>query len=481
MSNRLLAWGTITSTTISIIKVGLQLISVPLMARLVGPADYGLYALAAPVVTFVLLLAEGGFGISLAREPEDNRDVWSTATIFLFGFGVLLGAILVTWSFIQAPLVNQPKLPQMMLALSVCPVLLALTVPANARLTRQARLGIGSVVDLVAVLSGIGAAIAFALLGGGVWSLVAQPLVYWAVKAILINIASPAIPSLRFIPRYLRSHLKVGSLILGGKFLDTGGRTIETTLISRFLGTEILGAYTFANQLPRFLTETMGNSLWGLLYAYTLRSNDGAGLTRTYHLALRVFALTVFPLVILVSVMVKPLLDELMGNRWDAAIFPLKILLITHAFNSLGGIGSAILFAKGLAHIPFRISVEGVTLRVIVVALGCATGLDWMAVGLGAIDVFLGLRGIFALKAVMDNSVRTALSAVAVPILLSGVSGVFCWGLARSDFVGAFVPTLAAAVICILISFVKYLVLLALFERRRIVEELTTVYRLLRR
>jgi O-antigen/teichoic acid export membrane protein len=480
MSNRLLARGTLVNLIASVTKVGLQLISVPLMARLVGPADYGLFSLAMPVVTFFLLLAEGGFGISLAREREEDRDVWSTATLFLFGLGVALGIVLIVWSYIQAPLANQPSLPPIMMALSICPVLLAVTVPPIARLTRQARLAVGSIIDLIAVLMGTGLAVAVALTGGGVWSLVAQPVTYWTCKAVLLNIAAPSLPQLRFIPKHLRPHLKVGGLILGGKFLDTGERAAETSIISRFLGAEILGAFTFANQLPRFLTETLGNSLWGTLYAYTLRSENPASLTRTYYLTLRAFSLAIFPGVTLIAVMVKPLLDGLLGPRWDAAAPLLHILLITHAFNSLGGIGAAILFAKGLPRIPFRISVEGIALRLLVVVVGTWLGLFWMAVGLGAIDIFLGLRGIFSLKAVMDYSVRTAASAAAAPVILSAAAGLCCWGLAQSALLDAYFPTLVTVIIYMMISFAVYLLLLVLFERRKLVEEFMMVYRLIR-
>jgi O-antigen/teichoic acid export membrane protein len=309
---------------------------------------------------------------------------------------------------------------------------------------------------------------------------VAQPIVYWLCKAVLINIAVPSIPQLRFVPKYLRPHLELGGLILGGKFLDTGGRTIETSVISRLLGAELLGAYTFANQLPRFLTETLGNSLWGMLYAYTLRSEDPGGLTRTYRLTLRVFALTIFPGVILISVMVKPLLDNLLGARWDAAIIVLKVLLVSHAFNSLGGIGSAILFAKGLPYIPFRISVEGVALRIVAVGVGAWFGLEWIAVGLGAIDIYLGLRGIFSLRVVMDHSVKVAASAVAGPILLSAAAGLFCWGLASSGPLDGYFPTLVTTIIYMAASSAVYLLLLLLFERRTLIEEFSTVYRLLR-
>lgn len=481
MNTRLLARGTLTGVLVSAAKLGLQLVAVPLMARLVGPADYGLFGLAMPVVSFCLLLAEGGFGISLAREPEENKEVWSTATLFLLAFGVGLCVVLIAWSFIQASLANQPKLPPILIVLSICPILLALTVPPNARLIRQARIGMGSVLDLTAMLAGIGVAVGLAWSGAGVWGLVAQPVVYWTCKAILMNVVSPTLPQLRFAPKYLTPHLKAGGIILGAKFVETGGRAIEASIISRQLGAEMLGAYTFAYQLPRFLTETLGNALWSMLYVYTVRSESAGGLTKTYHLTLRVFALAMFPAGTLMSVMAQPLLHGLLGTRWDAAVVVLQVLLISQAFSSISGIASAVLYGKGKPEIFLRIWTEGVALRVLVVGTGSFGGLPWVAIGLGAVDLYLCLRAIFSLRVVIENCVQTAMRAILMPILLSALSGVICWALGRSQIFDPFFPALVVAILCMAISFLCYLLLLAAFERHKLIEEFQTIYQLLRR
>lgn len=480
MNGRSLARGTLTAGVASAIKLGVQVIALPLMARLVGPADYGLFGLAMPTVAFVLILADSGFGISLAREPESNVEIWSTATWFLLVLGTVLGLAIVLWSLVQAPLVKQPQLPLIMGALAVCPLLLSVTVPASARLMRQGRIGLGSMLDLASNLAGVGTAIGLALSGAGVWSLVAQPIVYWSSKAILNNLMSPFVPRARFVPKSLHGHLKIGGLILGGKLIDTGGRTVEASLISRYLGAESLGAYTFANQLPRFLTEAIGNSLWSMLYAYALRTEDSDSVVKVYRLALRVFALMMFPAVAIISVLARPLVDGMLGPRWDSAITILQILLITQVFNALGGIGNAVLFAKGRAEIPFRISIEGVLLRIVAVASVPWIGFDWMALGLGAVDLYLGSRGIFAASHEMKCRPLATVASISAPAAISGLAGLFCWVVARNEFAMFGLAGLAGTIVDIVAGLLAYGVLLAVFDRRQTLDDVRTVYRLLR-
>ena len=69
-SARKLAMGAVASGTVNVVKIGLQLLLLPVMARLLGPNEFGVYALALPTISFVTLLADGGMGASLASVPE---------------------------------------------------------------------------------------------------------------------------------------------------------------------------------------------------------------------------------------------------------------------------------------------------------------------------------------------------------------------------------------------------------------------------
>jgi ethanolamine transporter EutH len=90
---RKLAFGAIASGAVNLIKVGLQLLLLPIMARLLGPEEFGIYALVLPTISFVTLLADGGLGATLAREPESSSLVWSSAFCFLRGLHWRLGPV----------------------------------------------------------------------------------------------------------------------------------------------------------------------------------------------------------------------------------------------------------------------------------------------------------------------------------------------------------------------------------------------------
>ena len=128
MARSRLAIGALVMAACNGAKIGLQVTVMPLLARLLGPKSFGLYSLALPAVLFVMMLADAGLGQSLEREPEERTEVWSSAFWLLLLLGVALAIALSLWSIPLAALAHQPRLPQIMIPLSLSVVLLALAV-----------------------------------------------------------------------------------------------------------------------------------------------------------------------------------------------------------------------------------------------------------------------------------------------------------------------------------------------------------------
>lgn len=264
LSNRRLAFGAAIMTATNIARIGIQFAMLPIMARLLGTGSYGLYALALPTVSFMMMLADGGLGNSLAREDLAAHRVWSSAFWAVHGFALVLICVVVGWSNLLAYVTGQPELPALMAALSIALLFLASCVLPNARLLRQGRLHVGAIVDLVATVFGSGVGILLAVRGNGTWALVGQYLVTFVIRTVIINLIAFQAPSFTFDFTLLRPHLLLGGSIVGTKVADYAGRIAENTLVTSILGANTVGIYGFANQIPRFLCEGVSNPLWAI-------------------------------------------------------------------------------------------------------------------------------------------------------------------------------------------------------------------------
>jgi O-antigen/teichoic acid export membrane protein len=386
LSSRKLAFGAIASGTVNLIKVGLQLLLLPIMARLLGPDEFGIYALALPTVSFVALLADGGLGATLAREPETSALVWSSAFWFLLFTGITLALSTSVFGIFLAHLVQQPRVSPMIALLSLSLVFLVLSVPAGARLTRRRNLGIGAAAELTANLAGSAIAVVLAVKGVGAWSLVAQYLSTYAIRAVALNITAFEMPGFEFSMNSIRPHMASGGLLIGTRLIEYLGRVGENILIDRIFGTALLGSFTFANQVSRFAAETVGNVSWATLYVQALTS-ERAAVVDIHRRLCRMLAAILFPTTLLAAVAAPELIDWLLGPKWTDLALMLRVFLPMSALSIIAVQVGPVLLAIDRFEIHFWCSVGLGVGRVLVVLAGLWVGLAGVVYGLAAVSL----------------------------------------------------------------------------------------------
>jgi O-antigen/teichoic acid export membrane protein len=381
---RKLAFGALASGAVNLIKVALQLLLLPIMARLLGPEEFGIYALVLPTISFVTLLADGGLGATLAREPESSSLVWSSAfwILLLTGSALAVGASI--FGALLGYLVGQPRVPPMIAALSVSLIFLVLSVPPGARLSRRKNLGASALAELLANLLGAAVAIIMAIKGAGAWSLVAQYLVVYATRSVVVNVAAFAAPAFEFSLDAVRPHMVSGGLLVGARLSEYAGRVAENILIDRIFGTALLGSYTFANQISKFAGESIGNVTWTALYVQSLTGRR-ASIVELHRQLCRLLAAILFPATFLAAAAAPELINLLLGPKWIGLAFLLRVLLPVSALTMVANQVGAILLANGRFEIQFWCSAGQALARVLVVCAGPWLGFTATVYGLAIV------------------------------------------------------------------------------------------------
>jgi O-antigen/teichoic acid export membrane protein len=385
-STRKLALGAVASGAVNISKVGLQLLLLPIMARLLGPDEFGIYALALPTVSFVALLADGGLGATLAREPETSSLVWSSAFWFLLctGIGLAVGASL--FGILLSYLVHQPRIGPMIALLSLSLIFLVLSVPAGARLTRRRNLQVGAGAELAANLIGAIVAIVMAVYGAGAWSLVAQYLTVYAVRALVYNVAAFEMPGYEFSIASIRPHMASGGLLIGTRLSEYLGRVGENVLIGRILGTAALGSFSFANQISRSASETLGSVSWAALYVQAL-TGERASVVDIHRRFCRLLAGLLFPTTFLAAAAAPELTEMLLGPKWVELPSMLRVFLPLSALSIIAVQVGPILLAINRFELYFWCAIALTLGRVVAVCTGIWLGLDGVVFGLAAVTM----------------------------------------------------------------------------------------------
>lgn len=372
-SRRQFAFNAAASGAVSIFKTLLQLAMLPVMARLLGPTAYGVYALAFPTVMFFIMLADGGLGTSLSREDEANRVVWSTAFWTLLGTCGVMAIGVAGSGVVLARVSGQPSLVGIMAFLALPLPLLALSMPADARLMRRGNLLYHSGSDFVGTIVGAAVALVLAFKGAGAWALAAQYVANFAVRAAILNAVAWSPPDFVYDFSSLRGHVSTGGALLVTRLGELGSKLAENALFGHVFGTAQLGSYTLANQVSRFACDAVTNPVVGAFYAQALRESD-AEVAALHAKLTRLVMLVLLPATMLMAVAAPDVFPLLLGDKWVEAAPLFQAIVIAYALAGAAWLSGQILLKHGMTDRSAKVILGCGLLR----AAGIGTGL-WLS------------------------------------------------------------------------------------------------------
>jgi O-antigen/teichoic acid export membrane protein len=385
-SGRKVALGAAAFGAVNIFKAVVQLLLLPVMARLLGPAEFGLYALALPTIALVALLSDGGLGYTLAREDEASSLVWSSAFWVLLFLGLILAAGVSLFGVLLGYLSSEPRLPPIIAILSVSLIFLTISVVPAARLIRRKNLGAGAGADLSGVISGALVAVVLAKNGAGAWSLALQYVTTYVVRAIVLNFAAFHRPKAEFSFAALSPHLMSGGILVTSRIVDYASRLAENFVINRVFGSIVLGNYTFANQISRFSTEAISNVVWGALYAQAL-TGDRTKIPILHRRLCRMLGIILFPSTFLAAAAAPELIDILLGPKWIDLSLYLRVLLPIFSLQVICTQSVAVIVAYGRFDVQFWSSSGYGLGRVIAVCLAPWIGVSGTIFAIGFVTL----------------------------------------------------------------------------------------------
>jgi O-antigen/teichoic acid export membrane protein len=428
--HRRLAVNAVAGGVSNFLKIGVQVVMLPVMAHLLGPSEFGLYALALPTISFFMILVDGGLAVSLAREPREATLVWSTAFWMVLLVGVVLAVIVIGWGFALATLANESRVSGLMSLLSIALIMIALSALPSANLTRQGRLVVFAGADLVSTVAGAAFAVALAASGVGAKSLAAQYVLYYTLRAVMLNAVAFVRPTFQFQISVLRGHLSSGSALLSVKLSDFFGRLVENVLYGRGFGAAGLGVYSFSNQAPRFICEGASGPVWAALYAHAVREEQRQ-VEKAHVNLVRLLASLIFPVAALLSATAPEILGAILGPKWDQASVLLRILIPFYALHVVATQSGAVLLARNRGWLLFWITLALTVGRIGAVAAGPLLGQVGVAFGIGAVMTVVSYLMMEAPGYARRGIWSPLVYSIIGPAASSAVAGIACYMLAR--------------------------------------------------
>lgn len=358
------------------------------LARLLDKSDYGLIAMAAIILNFVVLFRNIGLDTATVRAERVTDEQVSALFWINAGIGLVLTVVVAGCAPLTAAFFEQPELTSVVAALAPTFLFSCLMLQHRALLRRRMLFSRLAVVTLsahvIAALAAIGAALVFR----SYWALVVLRLAQSLALVVGIWAVCPWRPSRPAPAAGLRSMLSFGGHLTASRVTQFVMRNADNLLIGKVLGQDALGFYERAyaqllvpvRQLNQPFTSVVTPGLAKVV-------NDPPRFAAYYTRALNVLTALSMPVVVLCTLAAHEVIGIVLGPGWEESV-TVFLFLAPAAFLGAFNVATGWVFvAVGRADRALRMSVVSGIVTVTAMVIGLRWGIVGVACAVSAVNL----------------------------------------------------------------------------------------------
>ena len=353
-------------TFVSAVSVRLMQFAVTIaLARLLAPAQFGLFALAMMVITAVTLFRDLGLGQALIYHKTDVRRDAETTFVIASAFGLAAWAAVYAASPLVAALFGNNALIWPLRLMSFSVVISSLATVPSVLLEKELEFRKRAMPEFAMGLSYATVSILFAVAGMGVWSLVAGHIASTAASAAVAWRVSGWKPSVSFHRESARRILAYGRPLMAASLFFFVFFYIDNAAIGKWLGVTILGYYSLAFTICNIPATNITHVVNRVMYpAYSKLNEDVSAVKEAYMRTVKSVALLSFPIGIWVCLAAGDFVVGFFGDKWRPAVPLFRVLAFYGTIRSIGSTTSSIFMALGQPKWVYRLSSLQLTIAV---------------------------------------------------------------------------------------------------------------------
>jgi len=407
-----------------------QFVSMTILARLLTPADFGVFAMATPFVWILMTVGDLGLASAVLQQRDLNQGQASAVFRINLLAGFAFGGLFLMSSPLLGALYGDPHVTQVAAALSLMFVFSGFTAVQQALLRRALLFDALLRAQIAASLVSSVAAVFFALNGAGYWALTVRALADPLIYAVVVWTSTGWLPSRPEWDDTTKGLFRFGWYSVGSSLIYSVGRHANNILIGWRYGSAELGPFALANRLFLLPAQQISWPLGQVMIPTLSRLRDDSDrLKRWYLKLLRLVTFVSFPPLFSLAICADDVVYVIAGPQWSQAADILRVLAPVGALQVGYATTDWLMRSRGEADRLFRwTAIDTATCF-----LGCILGLPWgaigVAAGLAAAGLLLFLPSfVYAAKGTtirFRDAVEAMLPCFALTILMVGA----VWGL----------------------------------------------------
>ena len=375
--------GTIWSSLERFSVQGIQFVVMIIMARILTPEDYGIVGMLTIFIAVSQSLIDSGFSQALIRK-QDRSEI-DNSTVFYFNIGV--GCVLYLVLYFSAPLIasffSEYKLIAITRIIGLSLIFNSLSVVQRALLTVKLDFKTQAKASFVGAIISGAVGILMALAGFGVWAIVWQQISNLAIITLLLWLLSHWKPIWTYSWKSFKELFVFGSKLLASGLLDTIYNNLYFIIIGKVFKASDLGFYTRATQFTTFTSSNITGIFQRVSYPVLCTiQNDDDRLRDIYRKILRISAFIIFPLMMGLAAIAKPMIISFLTDKWLFAALLIQILCFSQMWYPINAINLNLLQVKGRSDLFLKLEIIKKILGVVMLCITLPLGLVPMCIGM---------------------------------------------------------------------------------------------------
>lgn len=319
-----------------------------LLARILTPAQFGVFGVASVILTFLEILTETGINIFLIQEKGNIDKFVSSAWLV----SILRGAFICIAIIISTPFIinffNMPDLHRFLFLISLVPLIRGFINPAIVKYQKELEFKKEFWLRIAIYIFDSSISIVLALILtdaiGFVWGLIAGAILEVILSFILFN---PR-PLLKFEFNFLKLIINRGKWVTAYGIFSYIAREGDSIVVAKLLGATPVGIYKMGYSLSTLPISEISDVVNKVVFpVYSKISGEKERLLKAFTKTLLVVSVPIVVLSIIIFFLPRTFFEILLSPKWGDVVIILKILVVYGMLRGISGLSSSLFLALG--------------------------------------------------------------------------------------------------------------------------------------
>lgn len=446
----------------AVISIPSALATIVIVARIIGPEQFGLAAMAALLGSLAELMIAAPFVEAIVqRRKLDVRDI-DAAFAGILITGTFMFMALCISAFVLSDVYDSPLLGQLLLVQATTCLMTAVRIIPEAVLTKKFRFKAISIRTMSAKTVSALVSIGLALAGWGAFSVVIGNVAFALVSLALVWKAVARKPKPRFDRQRLVQLLGFGIYTLLDTTLWNATPRLFTLVVGYFQGPTIVGYLSVGFRLVETLSILINSVTVRMALPYfSIIADQPEQVEAAYRRATHLTFLISAPAFIGMAVTSSALIEVFLGREWLPASGAVIAASVTGTFIFARGIASPVIKAVGLPSILVLHQSVSITVALTGAVIASRFNLQAIFIAWAAYGVFLFLAGLPILRIATRIGLSSQIRPLAKPAFASATMAMAVLPVLQMS--AAFPPWVQLAV-SVLIGGIAYTVTIGIID-----------------